>query len=474
MEDKSVAGYLEIPKPIQLPEDTEMTDELLATLVEIHSARLERYKILDNYYRGKAKILDREKDEHKANNKVILDYPGYIVDVLLGMFIGNPVNYATSEDNQEKLDAVQEVFDLNDEQDENTELGKMMGVLGLAYELVYLDEEGNVRFNEIKPDNVLMVYDNKITPEPLFALYIRELVTAENLAEEDKDLLVTVYDRTNYTTYQGKEEFTVVDSGMHMFDEVPIVEFPNNDEMIGDFERVLSQIDAMNKIQSDTANDFEEFTDAILLLYGMMNTDAEDFKAMRDAGAILLDNTTGGEQGAEWLVKNINDSALENYKRRLDEDIHKFSKVPNMGDTNFSGNVSGESLKYKLLAMDQVIVQKQRKFKRGLQKRLKLIMSILNIKTDGDFKHTDISISFKDNKPYDELANIQTVASALQAGMSREYAFAKLKDLDSVSEELERQDQMLMGMYPFEDDTDDEEDTEELQEVDTKDTKETE
>ena len=37
------------------------------------------------------------------------------------------------------------------------------------------------------------------------------------------------------------------------------------------------------------------------------------------------------------------DIALENYKNRLNEDIHRFSFVPNMADENFSNNSSGKN-----------------------------------------------------------------------------------------------------------------------------------
>ena len=116
--------------------------------------------------------------------------------------------------------------------------------------------------------------------------------------------------------------------------------------MYGDFERVKGLIDAYDKTQSDTANDFEYFTNALLVVSGVLVEDEEaglDFKNNR----IL--NFAGSEGKAEYLIKNINDTALENYKNRLVEDIHKFAQIPNLTDEKFAGNVSGESMKYKLM-----------------------------------------------------------------------------------------------------------------------------
>lgn len=437
-----INGYFEPTKEFYLPAETEITDELVTKLIKLHEEDCERYITLEDYYRGKAKIYDRSKEDYKANNKLALDYPSYIVDLLLGLFVGKPISYTVADENKEMMEGLQEVFDLNDEQDENAEIAKICGIKGRGYEIVYLDEEGGVRFNEVQPENIVMVYDNHIKPEPLFCIYIREDADAESIGKESKNKLVTLYTKDSIKEMRLEgSDLKLIEENANMFGAIPVVEFKNNNEAIGDFERVLSLIDALNLAQSDTANDFEEFTDALLVLAGMPQADSDDVNRMIEDKVLLLDKSGGAGQSAEWLIKNINDTALENYKNRLDADIHKFAKVPNMNDEHFAGNVSGEAMKYKLFATDQIIAQKQRKFKSALQDRIKLILSIAKIKTAKDFDYRDISIVFNDNKPYNELDNIATVKAALDAGLSKTYAYGKLRDIDDVAEELERQEQ---------------------------------
>lgn len=437
-----INGYFEPTKEFYLPAETEITDELITKLIKLHEEDCERYITLEDYYRGKAKIYDRSKEDYKANNKLALDYPSYIVDILLGLFVGKPISYTVADENKEMMEGLQEVFDLNDEQDENAEIAKICGIKGRSYEIVYLDEEGGVRFNEVQPENIVMVYDNHIKPEPLFCIYIREDADAESIGKESKNKLVTLYTKDSIKEMRLEgSDLKLIEENANLFGAIPVVEFKNNNEALGDFERVLSLIDALNLTQSDTANDFEEFTDALLVLAGMPQADEEDINRMVKDKVLLLDKSGGAGQSAEWLIKNINDTALENYKNRLDADIHKFAKVPNMNDEHFAGNVSGEAMKYKLFATDQIIAQKQRKFKSALQERIKLILSIAKIKTAKDFDYRDISIVFNDNKPYNELDNIATVKAALDAGLSKTYAYGKLRDIDDVAEELERQEQ---------------------------------
>lgn len=440
--DSYITEYMQPAKEFYLPAETEITDELVTKLIKLHDEDCERYITLEDYYRGKAKIYDRSKEDYKANNKLALDYPSYIVDILLGLFVGKPISYTVAEENKEMMEGLQEVFDLNDEQDENAEIAKICGIKGRGYEIVYLDEEGGVRFNEVQPENIIMVYDNHIKPEPLFCIYIREDADAESIGKESKNKLVTLYTKDSIKEMRLEgSDLKLIEENANLFGAIPVVEFKNNNEAIGDFERVLSLIDALNLTQSDTANDFEEFTDALLVLAGMPQADEEDINRMVKDKVLLLDKSGGAGQSAEWLIKNINDTALENYKNRLDADIHKFAKVPNMNDEHFAGNVSGEAMKYKLFATDQIIAQKQRKFKSALQERIKLILSIAKIKTAKDFDYRDISIVFNDNKPYNELDNIATVKAALDAGLSKTYAYGKLRDIDDVAEELERQEQ---------------------------------
>ena len=105
---------------------------------------------------------------------------------------------------------------------------------------------------------------------------------------------------------------------------------------------------------------------------------------------------------AEYLIKNINDVALENYKVRLNKDIHKFSNVIDVTDENFASNISGIAMKYKLSGMENITGIKESKFRKGLYRRLELITKILNIKTNNTHLYTEIIPVFSRNIPSNE------------------------------------------------------------------------
>ena len=416
------------PKTIHL--EIEPTPEVINKLVEHHeSSNLGRYKKLQNYYEGYNDILKRTKrDQSKPNNRLVSGYPSYIVDLMQGYFIGKPVTYTSSD--KELIAEIQDIFNYNDEQDENSELAKMAGIKGKAYEIVYIDEEARIRFNEVDADYIIMVYDTKINPESNFVIKINYEIDINNLDKGKRKITVYTKDMIYYYE-EGDNGLILVDEEEHYFGEVPVIEFLNNDEGIGDFERVISLIDAYDKANSDTANDFEEFTDAFLYLVNLSGTEKEDIEKLKEDKVLLLDEK--GQAG--WLIKDINDTAIENYKKRLNDDIHKFAKIPDVTDEKFMGNTSGESMKYKLLPLDQVIAAKQRKFKRALQKRLELICSYLQWKTGKEYDYRDIDINFEINKPVNEKEMVE-MAIQMMGITSLSTALAKVPGVDDVEMEL--------------------------------------
>ncbi len=132
----------------------------------------------------------------------------------------------------------------------------------------------------------------------------------------------------------------------------------------------------------------------------------------------------------------MSDTALENYKKRLREDMHIFSAVPNLTDANFGGNLSGVAVSYKLWGLEQICAIKERKFKRGLQRRIELITHILNIK-GGQFDYRDIDIQFRRNKPQNVL-EIAQIITMLSGELSRETRLQMLPTIDNVQDELQK------------------------------------
>lgn len=412
-----------------LQSNLDVSKELVLRLIENHkTGDIIRYQKLQRYYEGKSAILDRVMDEGKPNNRIVANYAGYIVDMIQGYMIGKPVSY--SSENKELMEKVQDILNYNDEADENSELAKIMGIKGKSYELMYLDEEGNIRFNELTPDECMLVYNTAVNPEPIFAIRYYKI---KNILNDTDEEYADVYTADEIITYKRAEkEFTEGEREPHYFGMVPIIEYRNNNEELGDFEKVLTLIDAYDIATSNKLNDLDYFSDAYMYIVGMSGTTPEDIANIRNARMMLLDEN--GQAG--FLTKPSNDSEAENIKDRINSDIHKFSGIPDISDESFVGNASGVAMGYKLFALKQIVTNKERKFATGLRKRLELICSYLNLK-GGNYDYRDITINFARNEPVNELEAVE-IANALKGIVSNRTAIAYLPMVEDVQKELDQ------------------------------------
>ncbi|HDA2596135.1 TPA: phage portal protein, partial [Staphylococcus aureus] len=208
------------------------------------------------------------------------------------------------------------------------------------------------------------------------------------------------------------------------------------------FENVISLIDMYDASQSDTANYMSDTNDAMLALIGNADLDGEDAKAFRDANMIHIKpsiNANGGEgkADAKYIYKQYDVAGSEAYKKRLQNDIHKYTNTPDLNDENFSGVQSGESMKYKLFGLEQVRAIKERLFKKGLMKRYKLLLNKVNLESMGNHDYSELNIVFTPNLPK-SLKESVDIFNALSGGVSEETRLSTLEIIDNPKEEMRK------------------------------------
>ncbi len=387
-----------------------------------------KYQRLEGYYVGDHDILRyTKKDKAVPNNRLVNNMPRYITDTAVGYFLGKPVTYSSQDD--AFLQALQDIFDYNDEQDENTELAKTASIDGSCFEMLYMDEDAMIRFVKVAPGSCVMIYETGYST-PMAALRFIHSKDRDGNPIKKVEFWTSTECWYFISLHGGPLELT--DIVEHYWQDVPFIEYINNEERIGDFEGVITLVDAYNRVQSNTANFFQYNDEAILKVLKMGEVTPQNIKDMKEAGAILLED--GGD--IQWLIKEVADTPLENYKQRLREDMHLFSNVPNLNDENFGGNLSGVAVSYKLWGLEQVCAIKERKFKRALQRRIELITTMLNIQ-GGHYDYRDIDLQFRRNRPQNLLESAQIVTT-LSGELSRESRLQMLPTVDNVQDELQK------------------------------------
>ena len=389
-----------------------------------------KYQKLERYYVGDHDILHSERtDKTGGDNRIVNNMARYITDTATGYFLGQPVVY--SSENEEYLQTIQDIFDYNDEQDHNTELGKQCSIKGDCFEMVYLDEDGRIRLGLVFPENLILFYET----ESEFTSPLAAIRMVRGMDKNGNILLRVEFWTWTWVIYLQSFNGGVLEvTGWkeHYWNDVPFCEYVNNRERIGDFEGVLSEIDAYNRVQSNTANYFQYNDDAILKVTRLGDVDSKDIAQMKRERAVILED--GGDVG--WILKTVDDTALENYKNRLREDIHLGANVPNMTDEAFGGNLSGVAVSYKLWGLEQICAIKERKFKRALQRRIELITHVLNL-LGHNYDYRDLDMQFRRNKPQNILEQSQIIGN-LSSMLPKETLLQLLPFVDNPKEELEK------------------------------------
>lgn len=406
-----------------------LTEKDIRDIIDENSMDL-KYGKLYEYYKGKHRILEKAKrNSTDPNNRLVTNMARYITDTAVGYFVGQPVVYQSG--NEEYLKTMQDIFDYNDEQDHNMELAKRCSIDGSCFEMLYLDEEAKIRMARVPAQSGIMICETDSGFSTPMAM-IRTVVSRDrhdNLIRKVEfwnAYMVMRFRSVNggYLNLEAVEE--------HYWQDVPFVEYINNEERIGDYEGVITEIDAYNLVQSNTANYFQSNDDAILKISKMGDVSEKEIQEMREKRAIILED--GGD--LSWLLKTVDDTALENYKNRLREDIHTMAYVPHMCDESFGGNLSRVAISYKLWGLEQMCSIKERKFKKGLQRRIELITNILKV-MGHSYDYRDIVPKFRRNRPQNDLETAQIV-TMLANDLSRETRLQMIPAVENVSEELER------------------------------------
>ena len=433
-------------RKFKIDKDTVITKELVQDLIKEHSKERSRILKMKNYYNGINEAIKNRQytDTNKPSNRLYSGYPSYITDNFVGYILGQPVTYKS--DNEALLETLNLSFLYNDEIDNNTTLAQEQSICGYAYELLYIDEDGNARFKSVDTEDMIVVYENTLEEKEFFAIRC--------VLDEDNKGTVYVYTKDNIEAYaiENNELGSIIEEECqdNFFIDVPICTYENNRQRIGDFEKVLSLIDAYDFANSDTANDFEYFTNALLVISGVtMDEKDEEGRPLNFKDNRVL-NFVDNEGKAEYLIKNINDTALENYKNRINLDIHKFSNVIDISDKNFGNNLSGIAMKYKLLGMENIASIKESKFRKGLMKRKELLTHFLNLSINSDYTYTEITPVFTRNIPSNDVETVEMIKQ-LYGMISDKTLLSQLPFIEDVQAELDAIQKQKEGTLDYQD-----------------------
>ena len=418
-------------------EDKSINEKALISCLKEHTESIDRFTTLKDLYDGKHAILKRSKTQTDlANNKLMINHAEYITDFATAYFMGNPIKYTfPEEETRTDDDSLLQAFRKANITQVDTELARDLSIFGIGIEYVYQDKEGNTKSTNLDPRTAFIVVDDTVEENTLLGVHRIKKRDINN--KEIGEILKVITDDTVYTYEFKSDKLSLINEELNVFNEVSMIEYWNKVNQKGDFESVVSLINAYNLLQSDRVNDKEQYVDSLLVLYGTLAGDnsEEKLKTARELKRLGLLELSEGDK-VEYLSKTFHEADVELLKNSIIEDIHKISKVPNLTDENFAGNSSGVAMKYKLLGLEQLAQTKEEYYRIGLKERIKLYANILNIKMisiDVD----NIEMTFIRSLPVNELEIAQLI-TYLNNVVSQKTLLSLLPFVEDVDNEIER------------------------------------
>lgn len=448
--------YPDYSAEIEAIETSGITPELVVRIIKKHlknaeynRALYERYQVID----GAVPIFNRKPrfpESDPINNKINNDFFSEIVDFKVGYFAGKATSYSysTTEESEETTGGeaavtlagktLSDFMTRNNMFDVDMETTKLASICGYSGRLFYVDKEGNERVTPCAPYETIVMSKTDIS-EPQYAVrYFSTKDIRDKIAYKAE-----FYDEMNIAFYTGDSLDNLVENTAenkpHMFDYCPLQGISNNREMIGDTEKVLYSIDAYDRILSDCNNEIESFANAYMVFE---NADLEDEEMLKvqNSGAIKIRSGANGGK-IYFLTKDINDAFTEHQLNRIESNIYRFSKTPNLTDESF-GAASGISLKFKLTGLETKCGMFQAKMLTAGTFMFKLLASSWRKKSIV-VDPLQCIMEFKRNFPLDILNEAQAVQALISAGLPKEVAFnvglSCIDDIDYVMQLIEEE-----------------------------------
>ncbi|RYR80743.1 phage portal protein, partial [Staphylococcus pseudintermedius] len=140
-----------------------------------------------------------------------------------------------------------------------------LSIYGRAYEIVYRDFEDKDTFKVLDPKSTFVVYDQTLDKKVVAGVRYFEKQDKDKVPVQHVEVYTT--DKIYYIEIKGGT-YHRVEEVEHYYNDVPIIEYLNDQFKQGDFENVIALIDLYDSAQSDTANYMTDLNDAMLAIIG--------------------------------------------------------------------------------------------------------------------------------------------------------------------------------------------------------------
>ena len=409
--------------------------------------------MVTGYFAGKAPIYDVEKiyDPTKLN----------IIKKLL-----NKVFNTNAKQEEELKILIDYISKYNDDATEFFDLAFDYFGLRACYEVLYENEDNEIVYTKQSALNTIGIFD--------YSTPVNQIGQLRRWTERDKNNAdITIVE---LTTINGKKYYTPTPEDIKKLKEKEDKKEPGkwsmlpciaieNEMGLSSFELVVSLICAYERVIQNSRNTFQYNDDAKLKITGYspqnelmvtkldekgepeLDENGQEKQVMNEARknedeALLkmkVFYTPDNTGDIAWVEKTVQDTALQNHKKTLVDLISMISGVPNITDLGFTTADNASALDRKFFALEQMITNADRQFRKAILRRWETIIDRINKRKNKQYDFRSIKIDLQRNLPTDKYTETDR-ALKLRGLLSDESVIDMLPDdLDAISE-IEKMD----------------------------------
>lgn len=419
--------------------------EVLGEAYAIHEQNRAEMLYLFEYVKGRQPILDREKQiRPEINEKIVDNMASEILEFKLGYEFGSPISYVqrarkdiksrnalfsffkklfTSDESKKedlRVSAINEMMVEECKAAKDLMLAKDVKTCGVGYRLILPKKikTGVSVFDllVLNPMNTFVVYSNDAYREPILGV--------SYFPHRDGSVTFGCYTKTSYF----KIEMGITKGFEDWFEEkpntvgmVPIIEYINDYDRMGCFERVIPLMDALNTIDSDRVNDIAQHVQNIL--WGdNVALDTEQYKKLRDDGMILTKSEQGRTATLKYLECVLNQSENQTLVDYVERKIEKIAHIPNRSELSGGSTGSATNMSTGWMDAETDAKSKEQIWMESERRETAIILKIIkdSNEVDADIAElnlSDIEIKFSRSRTYDLATKCNSLSALIGIGI---------------------------------------------------------
>lgn len=419
--------------------------EVLGEAFAIHEQNRAEMLYLFEYVKGRQPILDREKQiRPEINEKIVDNMASEILEFKLGYEFGSTISYVqrarkdiksrnalfsffkklfTSDESKKedlRVSAINEMMVEECKAAKDLMLAKDVKTCGVGYRLILPKKikTGVSVFDllVLNPMNTFVVYSNDAYREPILGV--------SYFPHRDGSITFGCYTKTSYFkiemgTTKGFEDW--FDEQPNTLGMVPIIEYINDYDRMGCFERVIPLMDALNTIDSDRVNDIAQHVQNIL--WGdNVALDSDQYAELRNQGLILTKSEQGRTATLKYLECVLNQSENQTLVDYVERKIEKIAHIPNRSELSGGSTGSATNMSTGWMDAETDAKEKEQIWSASERRETAVILKIIkdSNEVDADIAElnlSDIEIKFSRSRTYDLATKCNSLSALIRIGI---------------------------------------------------------